>query len=339
MTSAEGPVRLSPPLITCARLQTPCRSGHFLTVPKKGMNVSFLVCKDLVVGYGGEAVARGLSLQVSSGDLLCVIGANGAGKSTLVKTLLGLLEPLAGELWFGDGVSKGDVGYLPQRGETQRDFPASVGEIVLSGCLKHLGWRPFYRAKERAVAREALERVGMWDLRSRAFSTLSGGQQQRVLIARALCAASHLLVLDEPMTGLDPVASAELYRTIESLRKEGMGVISVSHDVDVAMEHASHVLVVSECPFFGTVGEWHERMHAKRERKHEKGVLPVGEDNVTLAGPGVDVAASPGPIDANGRHEAPKNKDVRGAGAPHADPVVPIVPDSGDSKEGGANHE
>ncbi|MDO4537510.1 MAG: ABC transporter ATP-binding protein [Coriobacteriales bacterium] len=220
--------------------------------------MAFLSCKDLCVGYGGMHVAENISLEVGAGDLLCVIGENGAGKSTLVKTLLGLIEPLSGEMTFGDGLSAGDVGYLPQRGETQRDFPASVWEIVLSGCLTRLGHRFFYSAAEREVAERALERVGAQELRNHSFSTLSGGQQQRVLIARALCAAERLLVLDEPMTGLDPQASSELYDTIERLRAEGMGVISVSHDVDVALEHASHVLQLGGEVVFCSIEQWRE---------------------------------------------------------------------------------
>lgn len=220
--------------------------------------MSYVIAQDLAVGYEGKAVAENISFEVGAGDLLCVIGQNGAGKSTLVKTLLGLIEPLHGTLVFDEGVTASSVGYLPQRGETQRDFPASVWEIALSGNLIHLGRRPFYGAAEKEATHKALERVGVWDLRDQAFSNLSGGQRQRVLIARALCAATRLLVLDEPTTGLDPLAAAELYETINKLRAEDVGVISVSHDVDAALEHASHVLRVSATPFFGTVQEWRQ---------------------------------------------------------------------------------
>lgn len=209
-----------------------------------------------MVGYEDGVVARDICLRVGPGDLLCVVGENGAGKSTLVKTLLGLLPPCGGTLSFGEGLSSDDVGYLPQRGETQRDFPASVFEIVLSGCLSKLGRRFFYGRREREAARDALLRVDAWELRDRSFATLSGGQQQRVLVARALCAASRLLVLDEPMTGLDPHAAHELYDTIDRLRAEGMGIIAVSHDVGTAMGHATHVLSVGEKAFFGTVDAW-----------------------------------------------------------------------------------
>lgn len=220
--------------------------------------MSYVIAQDLAVGYEGKAVAENISFEVGAGDLLCVIGQNGAGKSTLVKTLLGLIDPLRGTLAFDEGVSASSVGYLPQRGELQRDFPASVWEIALSGNLIHLGRRPFYGPAEKEATRKALERVGAWDLRNQPFSNLSGGQRQRVLIARALCAATRLLVLDEPTTGLDPLAAVELYDTINRLRAEDVGVISVSHDVDAALEHASHVLRVSDKPFFGTVQAWRQ---------------------------------------------------------------------------------
>jgi len=220
--------------------------------------MSYLTCQDLAVGYASEVVARHITFEVNSGDLVCILGENGTGKSTLVKTILGLRDPYAGELSFSDGATKHTVGYLPQQGETQRDFPASVEEIVLSGCLSHLGKRHFFRNPERELAAEQMRRVHVDDLAKRPFSRLSGGQQQRVLIARALCAATKLLVLDEPTTGLDPKSAAMLYETIDDLRAEGMGVISVSHDVQQATEHASHVLVVGERPFFGTTAEWRE---------------------------------------------------------------------------------
>lgn len=219
--------------------------------------MSYVIAQGLAVGYEGKAVAENINFEVGAGNLLCVIGQNGAGKSTLVKTLLGLIQPLDGSLVYDEGVTATSVGYLPQRGELQRDFPASVWEIALSGNLLRLGHRPFYGSAEKDATRKALVRVGAWDLRNKPFSHLSGGQQQRVLVARALCAATRLLVLDEPMTGLDPLAASELYDTINRLRAENMGVISVSHDVDAALEHASHVLRVSEKPFFGTVQEWH----------------------------------------------------------------------------------
>ena len=223
--------------------------------------MAYLTCEDLVIGFPGQLVAEGISFSVGAGDLLCVIGQNGAGKSTLVRTLLGLIPPLGGSLEFGDGLVAGEVGYLPQQGETQRDFPATAWEIALSGCVARLGRRPFFGGAERALAERSLTRVGALELRDRSFAELSGGQRQRVLIARALCAASRLLVLDEPMTGLDPQASADLYGTIEALRADGMGVIAVSHDVEIALSHASHVLAFGDgAPFFGTAAQWHARM-------------------------------------------------------------------------------
>lgn len=204
--------------------------------------MSLVLCKDLAVGYGADVVADGISCTVEPGQMMCVVGENGAGKSTFLKTLLGLMPALGGTLEFGDGLVRTELGYLPQRDESQRDFPASVFEVVISGCLSSLGKRPFYGKAEKEKARSALERAGALNLAERPFGKLSGGQQQRVLLARALCAASKLLVLDEPTTGLDPKAACDLYSTVDELRAQGMGVIAVVHDVDHAIEHASHVL-------------------------------------------------------------------------------------------------
>jgi len=215
--------------------------------------MAYLACNELAVGYAGKLVATGLSFEVNPGDMLCVIGENGAGKSTLIRTLLGLLAPVAGEVSLGDGLRTGEVGYLPQQGDVQRDFPASSWEIVLSGCLARLGTRPFFGQVERELATQALERVGATSLRNRPFSELSGGQQQRVLLARALCAASRLIVLDEPTTGLDPEATHSLYELLDALRTDGMAIIAVTHDVREALSHATHVLVLDEpTPLFVT---------------------------------------------------------------------------------------
>lgn len=222
--------------------------------------MAYLTCEDLAVGYAGVPVAEHISFAVGAGDMLCVIGENGAGKSTFVKTLLGLLPPVSGRISRGDGLGPREVGYLPQRGETQRDFPASAGEIVLSGRLSHLGRRPFYRSEDRAYAAETMRRVGAYDLREQAFNELSGGQQQRVLLARALCATARLLVLDEPTTGLDPEAANSLYALLDELRADGMALIVVSHDVDEALAHATHVLTFgSAAPVYADVASWRER--------------------------------------------------------------------------------
>ncbi len=207
--------------------------------------MAYLVCTDLSVGYDGHPVAERISFTLSSRDMLCVIGQNGAGKSTLVKTLLGLTPPLSGTMALDEGIRPDEVGYLPQQGDTQRDFPASAREIVLSGRLARMGRRPFYGKDDRARADEALARVGAAHLAERPFAQLSGGQQQRVLLARVLCASARLIVLDEPTTGLDPEAAASLYELLDSLREqEGVALLVVTHDVDEALSHASHVLSI-----------------------------------------------------------------------------------------------
>ncbi|MBS6397251.1 MAG: ABC transporter ATP-binding protein [Clostridiales bacterium] len=225
-----------------------------------------LTCRDLMLGYEGKAVVRDLNFSVNSGDYLCIVGENGSGKSTLIKALLGLKLPMAGEIIKGDGLDRDGIGYLPQQTMVQRDFPASVWEIVLSGCLNRQGFCPFYSRESKALARENMEKLGISHLEKRCYRELSGGQQQRVLLARALCATKYMLLLDEPVAGLDPVAMQEMYEVLERLnREEKITVIMVSHDIEAAAAYASHILHISEEPlFFGTREEYEESEVGKR---------------------------------------------------------------------------
>lgn len=210
-------------------------------------------CKNCTLGYEGVAVAKGLNFTVSSGDYLCILGENGSGKSTLIKALLGLKPVMSGEIeWIGS--KQGEIGYLPQQTVVQRDFPASVREIVLSGCLGKSGFHPFYRREEKELACKTMEQLGIKELEKHCYRELSGGQQQRVLLARALCAAGKILLLDEPVTGLDPKAQNDLYELIARLNKEGITIIIVSHDIHAAVKYASHVLHIGSRKqlFFGT---------------------------------------------------------------------------------------
>lgn len=205
--------------------------------------MSLLVCRDAAFSYEGTTVLSGLNFSVEAGDYLCIVGENGAGKSTLLKGLLHLKKPSCGKILTGDGLKPAEIGYLPQQTAAQKDFPASVLEVVLSGRLNRLGWHPFYKAADRADAREKLEMLGAGDLEKRCYRDLSGGQQQRILLARALCATKKLLLLDEPVTGLDPIMTADLYRVIRNLHNEqGITLIMVSHDVQGAIEQSDHVL-------------------------------------------------------------------------------------------------
>ena len=213
-----------------------------------------LKCANLTVGYEGSGVAKGISFEVNEGDYLCVVGENGAGKSTLIKTLLGLQKPLAGKL--ERGLTANELGYLPQQTMIQKDFPASVREIVLSGCQSRCGKRPFYIKSERLLAAQSMAKMGITDLAKKCYRELSGGQQQRVLLARALCATQKMLFLDEPVSALDPAAQEEMYALIESLHKEGITIIMISHDVEAALRYATHVLHIGESIFFGTKAEF-----------------------------------------------------------------------------------
>ncbi|MDO4543332.1 MAG: ABC transporter ATP-binding protein [Clostridia bacterium] len=216
-----------------------------------------LICQNLSLGYDGKVVVSGLNFSVSSGDYLCVVGENGSGKTTLMKALLGLHSPISGKVILGEGLKHSEIGYLPQQTEVQKDFPASVQEIVLSGCQGRCGLRPFYNRSERQLSVQAMERMGIFSLAKRCYRELSGGQQQRVLLARALCAAQKIMLLDEPTSGLDPKVSAELYGMIEGLnRQDGITVIMISHDVAAAVRYASHILHIGDHFFFGTAKDY-----------------------------------------------------------------------------------
>ncbi len=205
------------------------------------------------LGYEGKAIVSDLNFEVNKGDYLCIVGENGSGKSTLMKTLLGQKNVVSGEIAFGDGLKQNEIGYLPQQTPVQKDFPASVKEIVYSGCLNSCGLRPFYSKEQKKRANEIMDKLGITNLASSCYRELSGGQQQRVLLARALCATKTLLVLDEPVAGLDPVVTKNLYRLISDINKEGTTVIMVSHDIHAAIEFASHILHIGNKPlFFGT---------------------------------------------------------------------------------------
>ena len=216
-------------------------------------------CKDVTLGYENKVVAKNLNFKIDQGDYLCVVGENGTGKSTLIKTLLGLIKPLNGEVIANvQGKNHKGVGYMPQQTQAQKDFPASVWEVVLSGVLNNDHRCPFYNKKDKAEAEKNMEKLNILDLKKRCYRELSGGQQQRVLLARALCATDSVLILDEPVTGLDPAASMELYETIKDLnKKENVTIIMVSHDIKNALNYATHILhLEQEKDFFGTVEEY-----------------------------------------------------------------------------------
>ena len=212
-----------------------------------------ITCKNLTLGYENRAIQENLNFSINTGDYLCIVGENGSGKSTLMKTLLHLQPPISGTIELGDGLRKNEIGYLPQQTLVQRDFPASVKEIVLSGCQGRCGWRPFYNKEDKEIARRAMEKMMIQDLQDRCYRELSGGQQQRVLLARALCAAKKILLLDEPVSGLDPKVTAEMYQLIQDLnKKDGITIIMISHDIEAAVRYATHILHIGESCFFGT---------------------------------------------------------------------------------------
>ena len=218
--------------------------------------MTLLTIRDLSFGYDSHAIISSLNFTVKAGDYLCIVGENGSGKTTLMKTLLGLREPISGEIIPGDGLRPNEIGYLPQQTVVQKDFPASVREIVLSGCQGRCGLRPFYNTAEKQLAEENMKRMGIADLADKCYRELSGGQQQRVLLARALCATRKILLLDEPVSGLDPKVTTEMYELIQTLNREGVTIIMISHDIAAAVKYASHILHIGSQVFFGTRAEY-----------------------------------------------------------------------------------
>jgi len=228
--------------------------------------MSLLQVQNAAFRYDGKDVVTGLNFTVEHCDYLCIVGENGSGKSTLVKGLLGLKAPNNGTITFGEGLTARQIGYLPQQKESQRDFPASVQEVVLSGTLNSLGVRPFYTREQKKNALTQIERVGMLPLKNAAFRELSGGQQQRALLARALAATKMLLILDEPIASLDPVAAADMYRLIEEINRDhGVTVVMVSHDPHAAAHEAKSVLHLENRQlFYGTSADYRKSEIGKR---------------------------------------------------------------------------
>ena len=224
-----------------------------------------LECKNLSFAYDGETVLSGINFSIDAGSYLCIVGENGSGKSTLMRGILGLKQPQKGEIIFND-LAPTEIGYLPQQTQIQRDFPASVREVVLSGRLNSMKGRLFYNAADKAAAAENMERLGIDDIAGRCYLELSGGQQQRVLLARAMCATKKLLLLDEPVTGLDPVAANEMYNLIKLVNLcDNTSVIMISHDIHAAVRYATHILHLGRSQlFFGTTAQYRESDLARR---------------------------------------------------------------------------
>lgn len=226
--------------------------------------MALISCENVTMKYDGQTAVDNISFTVDEGDYLCIVGENGSGKSTLIKGLLGLMKPVSGKIAYS-GIAQNEIGYLPQQTTTQKDFPASVYEVVLSGCLSRSGMLPFYSKKDKQRVDENMARLEISTLQKKCYRELSGGQQQRVLLARALCATEKLLLLDEPAAGLDPVITAELYALINDLNKNGITVIMVSHDIHSAVQYGSRILhMAMHSAFFGTKADYLETKIGRR---------------------------------------------------------------------------
>ncbi len=206
-----------------------------------------IICQNLSVGYNNIPLHKDINFTIPSGSYTCIVGENGVGKSTLIKTILGLIPPISGNISLGNNANQVNIGYLSQQTQVQRDFPASVYEVVLSGCLSKIGLRPYFNKSEKNLAKEMLDKLNITDLSKKSYSQLSGGQQQRVLLARALCATDKILLLDEPTAGLDIASTQEFYRIVRALNKEGTTIIMITHNLQEALDDADYVLCLNNC--------------------------------------------------------------------------------------------
>lgn len=219
--------------------------------------MALIKCDNISLSYDGKTVISDLSVEIEQGQYFCIVGENGSGKSTLLKGILGLKKPSKGTITYGDGLTQNEIGYIPQQTNIQRDFPASVYEVVISGCINSMGMKPFYTKKEKNIALSNMERLGISELKRVPYNTLSGGQQQRVLLARALCATKKILLLDEPVAGLDPVVTAELYALVKKINDSGITIVMISHDLNGVLNEASHILQLNHhSSFYGTREEY-----------------------------------------------------------------------------------
>lgn len=224
--------------------------------------MAHLKCINLTLGYNSKIILENLNFEVTKGDYLCILGENGSGKTTLMKTLLHLLKPISGTIQTGDGLLPDEIGYLPQQTDVQRDFPASVKEIVLSGCQSRCKKRPWYNSEEKNLTEKIMKQLEITNLSKKCYRELSGGQQQRVLLARALCATQKMILLDEPTTGLDSQATEEMYSLIKKLNDSGITIIMISHDVEAALKYAKHILHIGKKNFFGDIKDYDRQINS-----------------------------------------------------------------------------
>ena len=222
-----------------------------------------ITCRDLTIGYGSRIILKHLNFTVNEGDYLCIIGENGSGKSSLMRTILNLQNPINGQILYDHQIQQNGIGYLPQQTSRQKDFPASVREIVLSGCDRRSGFHPFYHASDKKKAVTAMQQLKITHLAHRCYRELSGGQQQRVLLARALCATKKILFLDEPVSGLDPEVTADFYALIRHLnQREGITILMISHDLQATAADATHILHLGTPFFYGLASDYfHSEVH------------------------------------------------------------------------------
>ena len=213
--------------------------------------MSLIKCNNIEFKYDGKEILKNISFEVNKGDYLCIIGENGSGKSTLLNIISGVLKPNNGTVTLDSNLSKKEIGYLPQKSEIYENFPASVYEVVISGCVNKLSIIPFCRRKEKQIANYNMNLLEISNIKNKCFHELSGGQKQRVLLARTLCSTRDIILLDEPVSGLDPIITESFYNVVNHLNNEhGTTVVMVSHDIQNCFKYASHILYIGKELFY-----------------------------------------------------------------------------------------
>lgn len=223
--------------------------------------MSLIELENVSLGYERHVVLKNLNLKISEGDFICVVGPNGSGKSTLIKGILGLIKPLKGKIKY-NGLRQNFIGYMPQETKVDANFPASVMEIVLSGTLNSIGFKPFYTKEMKELALKNLKILGIENLKNKSFADLSGGQRQKVLLARSLSATSKLLILDEPSNNLDTKSKETLYKVVKELNQNGITIIMITHDLDHDNLLGNKILSLREDNiFYGSTDAFVRRIH------------------------------------------------------------------------------
>lgn len=225
------------------------------------MTTSLINIKNLSINYGDCSIINNLSFDINEGDFLCIVGPNGSGKSTLIKAIIGEVKYSSGSIIFSPSIKQNAIGYLPQNNKINESFPATVTEIIATGCLNR---HHFMNKEMKQKITQTIKTLHIASIKDKEFSELSGGQRQKVLLARALCATSKLLILDEASNNLDYNSKISFYKMLKKLNEtDNLTIVMVTHDLDHNNLLGNKILSLDrDQPFFGSTKEYIRRIHA-----------------------------------------------------------------------------